>query len=236
MAGPGMAAFPSRISGLSGSTTMMRTLSHERAFALRRAARHFRTIARFEVRATSDDLDVTGLLLAWRDGDGDALDKLMPLVYDELRGIAHQQLARERADHTLGTTGLVHEAYLKLVDQTRVQWVDRNHFYAVAAKLMRRVLVSYARRVRAEKRGGAPERVSLTDALLVAEQRADTLVALDEALATLGGIDERLSRVIECRFFGGLTEEETAEVLGVTARTVRRDWVKAKGWIHRMLA
>lgn len=159
----------------------------------------------------------------------------MPLVYGELRGIAHRQLGRERDGHTLGTTGLVHEAYLKLVDQTRVQWVDRSHFLAVAAKLMRRILVSYARRVRAEKRGGAPERVSLTDAMLVSEQRADTLLALDEALALLDSIDERLARVIECRFFGGLSEEETAEVLGVTARTVRRDWVKAKGWLHRML-
>jgi RNA polymerase sigma factor (TIGR02999 family) len=195
----------------------------------------FSPISRSEVGAADDSLDVTGLLLAWRGGDVGALDRLMPLVYGELRGIAHRQLGRERDGHTLGTTGLVHEAYLKLVDQTRVQWVDRSHFLAVAAKLMRRILVSYARRVRAEKRGGAPERVSLTDAMLVSEQRADTLLALDEALALLDSIDERLARVIECRFFGGLSEEETAEVLGVTARTVRRDWVKAKGWLHRML-
>jgi RNA polymerase sigma factor (TIGR02999 family) len=195
----------------------------------------FGPISRIEVGPADDSLDVTGLLLAWRGGDVGALDRLMPLVYDELRGIAHRQLGGERPSHTLGTTGLVHEAYLKLVDQTRVQWSDRSHFFAVAAKVMRRILVSYARRVRAEKRGGAPKRVSLTDALLVAEQRADTLLALDEALATLGSLDERLSQVIECRFFGGLSEEETAEVMGVTARTVRRDWVKAKGWLHRML-
>src|SRR5262245_38133065 len=178
------------------------------------------------------DADITGLLLAWRDGAPDAVGKLFPLVYDQLRRIAHHQLGRERANHTLGTTGLVHEAYLKLVDQTRVEWADRSHFYAVAAQVMRRILVDYARRLRAEKRGGAPTRVSLTDAMLVAEQRADTLVALDEALTQLAAVDERLSRVVECRFFGGLTEEETAEVLEVTARTVRRDWIKAKGWLQ----
>ncbi len=181
------------------------------------------------------DADITGLLLAWRAGDADAFDRLFPLVYDQLRGIAHRQLGRERTGHTLDSTGLVHEAYLKLVDQTRVQWTDRVHFFAVAAQVMRRVLVDYARRLRAEKRGGAPKRVSLTDAVLVAEQRADTLVALDEALTELTGVDARLSRVVECRFFGGLTEEETAEALGVTARTVRRDWTKAKGWLHRAL-
>ena len=200
-----------------------------------RAMRHLRAAHSSEVGPTDDGVDVTGLLLAWRAGDRGALDRLMPLVYDELRAIAHRQLGHERASHTLGTTDLVHEAYLKLVDQTRAQWADRTHFLAVAANLMRRILVSYARRMRAQKRGRAPERISLTDAMLVAEQRADTLVALDEALATLSGIDERLSRVIECRFFGGLSEEETAEVMGVTARTVRRDWVKAKGWLHRML-
>src|SRR5262249_3691965 len=121
----------------------------------------FDAMARLGVSATSDDVDVTGLLLAWRGGDGDALDRLMPLLYDELRRNAPRQLGHERGGHTLGTAGLVHEAYLKLVDQTRVQWVDRTHFFAVAARLMRRVLVSYARRLRAEKRGGAPERVSL---------------------------------------------------------------------------
>ena len=181
------------------------------------------------------DANVTGLLLAWRAGDSDALERLVPLVYDELRHIAHRQLGRERAGHTLGTTGLVHEAYLKLVDQTRVEWADRSHFFAVAAQAMRRILVDYARRLQAEKRGGVPERVSLTDALLVAEQRADTLVALDQALGELGAIDERLSRVVEYRFFAGLTEDETAEVMGVSARTVRRDWTKAKGWLLRAL-
>lgn len=179
--------------------------------------------------------DITGLLLAWRAGDDDVFNRLFPLVYHELRRIAHRQLGRERAEHTLGTTALVHEAYLKLVDQTRTQWADRAHFFAVAARAMRRILVDYARQHQALKRGGERGRVSLDDATLVADERADVLLALDEALARLAEIDERLSRVVECRFFGGLTEEETAEVLAVTPRTVRRDWVKAKGWLSRAL-
>jgi RNA polymerase sigma factor (TIGR02999 family) len=179
--------------------------------------------------------DITGLLLAWRAGDRTAVDRLFPLVYDELRRIAHRQLGRERPDHTLGTTALVHEAYLKLVDQTRARLTDRAHFYAVAARAMRRILVDYARRHRALKRGGAAGQVSLSDATVTADDRADTLVALDEALTRLAELDDRLSQVVECRFFGGLTEEETAEVLAVTARTVRRDWVKAKGWLSQAL-
>jgi RNA polymerase sigma factor (TIGR02999 family) len=177
--------------------------------------------------------DITALLLAWRGGDQTAFDRLFPAVYEELRAIAHRQLGGERPDHTLGTTGLVHEAYLKLVDQTRAQWEDRAHFFAVAASAMRRILVGYARRHRAAKRRG--KHVSLDDATLVAHERADTLVALDEVLTRLTDVDERLARVVECRFFGGLTEEETAEALGVTARTVRRDWVKAKAWLHQAL-
>ena len=183
----------------------------------------------------AEDPTVTGLLLAWRAGKPDASNKLFPLVYDELRRIAHGQLGRERDGHTLDTSALVHEAYLKLVDQTRVQWVDRSHFLAVATQAMRRILVDYARRYSSDKRGNAPRQVSLTDATLVVEERADLLLALDEALIALAKVDERLSRVVECRFFGGLTEDETAEVLGITARTVRRDWTKAKGWLHQVL-
>jgi RNA polymerase sigma factor (TIGR02999 family) len=186
------------------------------------------------------DHDITELLLAWRAGDRDALDRLFPLVYEELRQIAHRRLGREREGHTLGTTALVNEAYLKLVDQTRAQWADRAQFFAVAARAMRRILVDYARRHHALKRGGAPVQVNLDDealgdAALVADQRADTLLALDDALTRLAELDERLARVVECRFFGGFTEEETAEVLGVTPRTVRRDWVKAKGWLYQTL-
>jgi len=179
--------------------------------------------------------DITAQLQAWAAGEPAARETLFPLVYDELRRIAHRQLQREWQGHTLDTTALVHEAYLKLVDQTRVDFTDRAHFFGVAAKAMRRILVDYARRYLAEKRGGAPRRVTLTDDMLIADERADTLLAINDALDELSRIDERLSRVVECRFFGGLTEEETAEVLGVTARTVRRDWTKAKGWLHRTL-
>jgi RNA polymerase sigma factor (TIGR02999 family) len=188
----------------------------------------------------NSDHDITALLIAWRAGDEDALDQLFPRVYDELRQIAHRHLGREREGHTLSTTALVHEAYLKLVDQTRAHWTDRAHFFAIAARVMRRILVDYARRHQAKKRGGLAAPLPLDDealgnATLVADERAEMLVALDDALKRLAEIDERLSRVVECRFFGGLTEEETAQALSITSRTVRRDWVKAKGWLHQAL-
>lgn len=162
----------------------------------------------------------------------DPLDHLLALAYEELRRIAHHHLHRESPGHTLSTTALVHEAYLRLADQKRARWIDRTQFLAIASTTMRRVLVDHARRHRTVKRGGNLRVVSLDDATLLAEQRADALVALDEALTRLGAMEERLGRVVECRFFGGLTEDETASVLGVTARTVRRDWVKARGWLY----
>lgn len=183
----------------------------------------------------SQHADITTQLRAWQAGDPSARERLFPLVYDELRLIAHRQLQRERPGHTLDTTALVHEAYLRLAGATSQDFSDRAHFFAMAATAMRRILVDYARRYRTEKRGAAPRRVSLTDTMLVAEERADTLLAVDEALVELARIDPRLSRVVECRFFAGLTEEETAETLGVTSRTVRRDWTKAKGWLLRTL-
>jgi RNA polymerase sigma factor (TIGR02999 family) len=181
------------------------------------------------------DHDVTGLLVAWREGDATAVDRLFPLVYDELRRIAHRQLSRERPDLTLGTTALVHEAYLKLVDQTRAQWADRSQFFAISARAMRRILVDHARQHLAGKRGGRRERVNLDEETLSLDQRADLLVAVDEALDRLRSVDERASRVVECRFFGGFTEEETAAALGITDRTVRRDWARAKGWLYDAL-
>ena len=181
------------------------------------------------------DHDVTGLLVAWRQGDATAVDRLFPLVYDELRRIAHRQLSRERSDHTLGTTALVHEAYLKLVDQSRAQWADRSQFFAIAARAMRRILVDYARQHLAGKRGGRRERVTLDEEMLSLDDRADLLLAVDEALDRLRDLDERATRVVECRFFGGFTEEETAAALGVTERTVRRDWVRAKAWLYEVL-
>ena len=178
---------------------------------------------------------VTELLARARDGSGDAMDRLMPLVYDELRAIAHRQLRGERTQHTLSTTALVHEAYLKLVDQRRVNWQDRTHFFAVAARVMRRVLVDYARRRGAKKREGVRMEIPIEDAMIAIEDQADMLLELDEALTRLSERDERLARVVELRFFAGLTEDETAEVLGVSPRTVRYDWIKAKGWLYREL-
>ena len=178
---------------------------------------------------------VTELLARSRDGHADALDQLIPLVYDELRAIAHRQLRLERGAHTLSTTAVVNEAYLRLVDQHHVNWHDRTHFFGVAAHLMRRVLVDYARRRGAKKREGARDPLPLDEALFAAEEQSDMLVALDEALSRLGELDPRLARVVELRFFAGLTEDETADVLGLSPRTVRYDWVKAKGWLYREL-
>jgi RNA polymerase sigma factor (TIGR02999 family) len=164
------------------------------------------------------------------------MDRLFPLVYDQLRRIAHRRLQDERPGHTLGTTGLVHETYLKLVDQTRVEWRDRRHFFRVASMAMRRILVDYARRDRALRRGGGLDRVALDEDAAAIEAsidaRGERLLALDEALERLAAIDERLSQVVECRYFGGLTEEETAEALGTSSRTVQRDWAKARGWLY----
>jgi RNA polymerase sigma factor (TIGR02999 family) len=183
-----------------------------------------------------DATNVTRLLQEWRAGDDASFDRLVAVVYPELHAMAHRQLRGERAGHTVQTTALVHEAYLRLVDQTRVEWVDRNHFLAVAVRVMRRVLLDYARAHRAAKRGGAYKRVSLDDGLLAdADQRADVLIAVDDALTKLAALDERLARVVECRFFAGLTTAETAEVLGVTERTVHRDWAKAKAWLSQAL-
>jgi RNA polymerase sigma factor (TIGR02999 family) len=178
---------------------------------------------------------ITDLLLQVRQGSPDAMDRLFPLVYGELRRIAHRQLLGERPGHTLGTTGLVHETYLKLVDQTRVQWRDRAHFFALASRAMRQILVDYARRYRAQRRGGAMKRVSLTEVAAVEEKQAELVLAVHEALERLSAMNERLSRVVECRYFAGLTEEETAEALGLSARTVERDWLKAKGWLYQEL-
>jgi RNA polymerase sigma factor (TIGR02999 family) len=174
---------------------------------------------------------ITDLLLQVRAGSPDAMDRLFRAVYEQLRRIASRQLRAERPGHTLGTTGLVHETYLKLADQSRVQWQDRAHFYRVASCAMRRILVDYARRYRAQRRGGELQRVSL-DYDATAAERGETLLALDEALERLAELDQRQSQVVECRYFGGLTEEETAEALGVTSRTVQRDWAKARGWLY----
>jgi RNA polymerase sigma factor (TIGR02999 family) len=183
---------------------------------------------------------ITEALCALRNGAPDAMDRLAPLVYEQLKRIARRQLRAEPAGHTLSTTGLVHEAYLKLVDQTRAEWQDRGHFFAVASGAMRRILVDYARRYRAARRGGgddgAPVRpIPLDDTEIPIVERADALVALDEALERLDQFDQRQARVVECRFFGGLSEEETATALAMSQRTVAREWVTARGWLYREL-
>src|SRR5688500_12909683 len=183
---------------------------------------------------------ITEALCALRNGAPDAMDRLAPLVYEQLRRIAHRQLRAEPVGHTLSTTALVHAAYLRLVDQTRGEWQDRGHFFAVAAGAMRRLLVDYARRYRAARRGGGddgtPRRpMSLDSRGSPVDERAEAPVALDEALERRGEVDERQARVVDCRFFGGLTEEETAAALGISQRTVAREWVTARGWLFQEL-
>ena len=177
--------------------------------------------------------EVTQLLLDWSNGDKAALDKLMPLVYAELRRLAHHHMGRERLGHSLQTTAIVNEAYLQLIDQRNVQWQNRAHFFGIAAHLMRRFLAGYARSRHYAKRGGAARRVSLEEAMIVSEERTADMVALDDALNSLAQIDERKSQIVEMRFFGGLSIEETAEVLGVSPGTVMRDWTLAKAWLRR---
>lgn len=178
---------------------------------------------------------VTQLLVAWSDGDQAARDELMPLVYEELRRLAHKYMRRERPVHTLQTSALLNEAYLRLVDQKNIQWQGRAHFFGIAARVMRQVLVDYARTRRYAKRGGDARRVSLDEAMIVSTERANEVVALDEALKTLAEIDSRQSQIVELRFFGGLSIEETAEILAVSPGTVMRDWTLAKAWLRRAL-
>jgi RNA polymerase sigma factor (TIGR02999 family) len=177
--------------------------------------------------------EVTELLLAWSAGDQEALDELMPIVYQELHRLAHFQLAKERKGHTLQTTALVNEAYLKLIDQKKVQWQNRSHFFAIAATVMRRILVDYARsRQNTKLRNGASV-LPLNEALIVSPERVKETILLDEALTTLSKQDERKARIVELRFFAGFSIEETAELLGVSPGTVMKDWTLAKAWLQR---
>lgn len=178
---------------------------------------------------------ITQLLEAHAGGDREALNRLFPLVYDEMRRIAHGRLRSERSDHTLNTTALVHEAYLKLVGLERMNWQNRAHFFAIASQAMRNVLVSYAVRRKADKRGGGQQRVTLDEERLVAEHRLDDLLHLNQALEQLEALDERQARVVECRFFGGLSIDETAHALGISPATVSRDWTMARAWLTRIL-
>jgi RNA polymerase sigma-70 factor, ECF subfamily len=179
--------------------------------------------------------DISQLLLAWSGGDRAAMDRLMPLVYDELRLLALTHMRRESARHSLQTTALIHEAYLRLIDASQVRVENRRHFFAISSRLMRQVLVDLARERGSQKRGGRAEQVSLDEAMVVSEQRGEGLLALDEALAALAEFDARKSQVVEMRFFGGMSVEETAEALDVSVDTVHRDWRLAKSWLLRRL-
>jgi len=179
--------------------------------------------------------EVTELLRQWRSGDKEALDKLAPLVYDELHRLAHQYISRERPDHTLQTTALVNEAYLRLVEQKDVDWESRAHFFAVSAQVMRHILVDYARQHASAKRGGEFQKVALEEQAIVSRERAAELVVLDEAMQALHEIHPRRSRVVELRYFGGLNNKEASEVLKVSETTIERDWRFAKAWLYREL-
>lgn len=179
--------------------------------------------------------EVSQLLIAWSNGNAAALDKLMPLVDRELHRLAHHYMRRENAGHTLQTTALVNEAYLKLVDQKDVHWKNRAHFFALSAQLMRRILVDHARSRRYAKRGGGAQRISFDEALVVSPERGADLVALDEVLSKLTSIDRRKGQVVELRFFGGLSVEETAEALQLSTVTVMREWSMAKAWLYNSL-
>ena len=179
--------------------------------------------------------NVTQALVELADGDRSALDRLLPMVYDQLRGLAERELRRERSDHTLSPTALVHEAYLKLVQLERIDWQGRAHFFGACANTMRRILISYARMKKADKRGAGAEHVPLDSAIDAARTRPADLLALDEALERLEGMSERQARIVECRFFAGMGVDETAEALEVSAATVKRDWTAARAWLNREL-
>ena len=185
---------------------------------------------------TPSSESITQLLTEWRDGDETALDRLIPLVYEELRRLAHHYLRRERPGYTLQTSALVNEAYLRLVDHKGMRWQNRAHFYAVAAQAMRRILVDHARSRDAAKRGGGANLIGLDEAATAAQMQAANLLALDEALNQLALIDKRKSRIVELRYFGGMSVEETAEVIGVSPVTVMREWSSAKAWLLRAIS
>ena len=180
--------------------------------------------------------DVTQLLVAWSDGDQAARDRLMSVVYEELHRLAQRYMRRESPGHTLQTSALVNEAFLRLVDQRNVHWQNRSHFFAIAAQMMRRILVDYARSRNYAKRGGGEQALSLDEGLIVSDERSAEVVAVHEALAELAKFDARKSQIVELRFFGGLTIEETAEVLGVSPGTVMADWTMAKAWLRREIS
>ena len=188
------------------------------------------------IEATHRPREISQLLRSWSDGNAQAFEELLPLVYDELHRQAHRYLRREREGHTLQTTALIHEAYLNLIKQNRVNFQNREHFFAISANLMRRILVNYANTRHRQKRGGRDENLELNDSILIATKSKDLdLLALDEALKRLAKMDEQQARIVELRYFGGLTIEETSEVMGIAPATIKRDWNLTKAWLYREL-
>lgn len=190
---------------------------------------------RLDLMPSPDD-EITGLLINWSNGDHSALEKLLPLVKRELHRLAHSYMRREDPNHTLQTTALINETYLRLVNQKRVKWQNRAHFFGIAAQIMRRFLSNYARDQNRAKRGGGAVQISLSSIAVMANEKAKELIALDEALEKLALVDERKSRIVELRYYGGLSVEETAEVLNVSPATVLRDWRYARAWLHREIS
>ena len=180
--------------------------------------------------------EVTALLVAWSEGDRGALDRLAPLVYAELHRLAKSYMRKERAGQTLQTTALIHEAYVRLIDAQEIKWENRAHFFGVAARIMRQILVATAREHSAQKRGGRAQQVSLDEGLIVSQRYDEDLISIDEALSALAEFDERKAKVVEMRFFGGLTEQEIATALSVSPETVRRDWRIARSWLRRRIS
>ncbi|NIT60400.1 MAG: sigma-70 family RNA polymerase sigma factor [Aliifodinibius sp.] len=183
----------------------------------------------------NDKSNITQLLFRANSGDQEAFDRLFPLVYNQLRDIARHQLAREHSGHTLQKTELVHEVYLKLVDQTQIDWKNRAHFYAIATKAIRQILVDYARKKKAEKRGGDQKRITFEEEKIDLQQHAEDLIMLNDLIEKMANLDKRRSRVAEMRFFGGMTIREIAEILDVSTRTIDRDWLKARTWLQNEL-
>jgi RNA polymerase sigma factor (TIGR02999 family) len=222
--------------GASGYVVLSAATDRDHVHAKGPSWRTTRRAGAIRMSARNDQREVTRLLLVWTDGDRDALDQLFPIVYDELRRIARRRLRNERPGHTLGTTALVHEAYLKLVNLDQIPYQGRAHFFAVAAKAMRHILVNYAIRRKAQKRGGGQPVRTLDEVNVMAPEYAAELLSLDEALKRLEAINERLGRVVEYRFFAGMTIEETADVLAVSPATIKRDWTMARAWLLRELS
>jgi RNA polymerase sigma factor, TIGR02999 family len=185
---------------------------------------------------TANQPNITYFLREWKSGNESALEEVLPAIYNELRHIARRYRAREHFEHTLQTTEIIHEAYLKLIDQSGTEWQDRNHFFAVASRVMRNLLVDYARAKNYQKRGSGAEKISLEDVALFTREPDEKILALDEALKKLAEFDERKSRIVELRYFGGLSTAETGEVLGISEITVKREWLKAKAWLYHELS